>query len=53
MKNKCWLTKYFFIKTNAMKIGIAADHGGYELKEIIHPFLLSLGYEVNDFGAFE
>lgn len=36
-----------------MKIGIAADHGGFELKEIIHPFLISLGYEVEDFGAFE
>ena len=36
-----------------MKIGIAADHGGYELKEIIHPFLISLGYEVKDFGAFQ
>ena len=36
-----------------MKIGIAADHGGYELKEIIHRFLLSLKYEVKDFGAFE
>ena len=36
-----------------MTIGIAADHGGYELKQIIHPFLLSLGYAVKDFGAFE
>ena len=36
-----------------MKIGIAADHGGFELKEIIHSFLISLGYEVKDFGAFE
>ena len=36
-----------------MKIGIAADHGGFELKEIIHTFLISLGYEVKDFGAFE
>ena len=36
-----------------MKIGIAADHGGYELKEIMYRFLLSLGYEVKDFGAFE
>ncbi|MBC7390438.1 MAG: RpiB/LacA/LacB family sugar-phosphate isomerase [Opitutaceae bacterium] len=35
-----------------MKIGIAADHGGFELKEIIHPFLISLGYDVKDFGAF-
>ena len=36
-----------------MKIGIAADHGGYELKEIIHSTLLSLNYDVKDFGAFE
>jgi ribose 5-phosphate isomerase B len=36
-----------------MKIGIASDHGGFELKQIIHPFLLSLKYEVMDFGAFE
>jgi ribose 5-phosphate isomerase B len=36
-----------------MKIGIAADHGGYELKEIVHSFLLSLNYDVKDFGAFE
>ena len=35
-----------------MKIGIAADHGGFELKEIIHPFLISLGYDVKDFGAY-
>ena len=36
-----------------MKVGIAADHGGFELKQIIHPFLLSLNYEVMDFGAYE
>src|SRR6478752_5699684 len=36
-----------------MKIGIAADHGGFELKQIIHSFLLSLNYEVTDFGAYE
>ena len=36
-----------------MKIGIAADHGGFELKQIIQPFLLSLNYEVIDFGAYE
>ena len=35
-----------------MKIGIAADHGGFELKQVIHPFLLSLNYEVTDFGAY-
>jgi len=36
-----------------MKIGIAADHGGFELKQVIHSFLLSLNYEVIDFGANE
>jgi len=36
-----------------VKIGIAADHGGYDLKETLHPFLESLGYEVKDYGAFE
>lgn len=36
-----------------MKIGIAADHGGYDLKKILQPYLESLGYEVKDFGAFE
>jgi ribose 5-phosphate isomerase B len=36
-----------------MKIGIAADHGGYKLKEIIHLFLVKLGHEVIDFGAYK
>ena len=35
-----------------MKIGIAADHGGYSLKESIKSWLISLGYEVKDFGAY-
>jgi len=39
-------------KIISMKIGIAADHGGYVLKETIHPFLVSLGHEVQDFGAY-
>lgn len=34
-----------------MKIGVAADHGGYELKEIIKPFLEEKGFEVEDYGA--
>lgn len=34
-----------------MNIGIAADHGGFELKQIIYEYLLSLQYEVIDFGA--
>jgi ribose 5-phosphate isomerase B len=36
-----------------MKAGIAADHGGFELKQLIQSFLLSLNYEVIDFGAYE
>ncbi len=36
-----------------MKLGIAADHGGYELKGIISPFLKNLGHEVIDYGAYE
>lgn len=36
-----------------MKLGIAADHGGYELKETIRAFLEGLGHEITDFGAFE
>jgi ribose 5-phosphate isomerase B len=36
-----------------MKIGIASDHGGYDLKKSIHSFLVASGYEVADFGAYE
>jgi ribose 5-phosphate isomerase B len=36
-----------------MQIGIAADHGGYELKNILQSFLKDKGYDVVDFGAFE
>lgn len=36
-----------------MKIGIAADHGGFELKNTIKLFLQEKGYEVKDFGAYE
>ena len=36
-----------------MKVGIAADHGGYLLKEEIKGLLKNTGHEVKDFGAFE
>ena len=36
-----------------MKIGIAADHGGYELKGIVSVFLKDIGYELTDYGAYE
>jgi ribose 5-phosphate isomerase B len=35
-----------------MKLGIAADHGGYELKEQLIDELRKAGYELNDFGAY-
>lgn len=36
-----------------MKILFATDHAGFELKEKLVPFVKSLGYEVEDFGAHE
>jgi ribose 5-phosphate isomerase B len=37
---------------NALKsVGIAADHGGYQLKESLIPVLKAAGYKVIDFGA--
>jgi len=36
-----------------MRLGIAADHGGFELKEQLQPELNALGQEVVDYGAHE
>ena len=36
-----------------MRVGIAADHGGFVLKAQIAELLRSSGYEVVDFGAHE
>ena len=36
-----------------MRIGIAADHGGFELKIQLAAALKTAGYEVVDFGAHE
>jgi ribose 5-phosphate isomerase B len=36
-----------------MRLGIAADHGGFELKEQLKQELKDLGHEVVDFGAQE
>lgn len=36
-----------------MKIGLAADHAGFKLKEKLKSFLEGLGHEVKDFGASE
>ncbi|MDD6920580.1 MAG: ribose 5-phosphate isomerase B [Eubacteriales bacterium] len=34
-----------------MKIAIASDHGGYELKEYIIGFVMGMGFEVEDLGT--
>ncbi len=36
-----------------MKVGIAADHGGFELKENLREYLRQTGVEVVDYGAKE
>jgi len=36
-----------------MKIGIAADHGGFELKNTMKQFLEGKGFEVKDFGTHQ
>ncbi len=36
-----------------MKIAIACDHGGFDLKETMAEYLTSLGYEVKDFGCYD
>jgi ribose 5-phosphate isomerase B len=36
-----------------MRIGMAADHGGFDLKVQLTVALKTAGYEVEDFGAYE
>lgn len=36
-----------------MKIGLASDHGGFELKNFIAQFLKEQDHEIIDFGAFK
>ena len=36
-----------------MRVGIATDHGAFDLKEELRKSLWSAGYEVVDFGAFD
>lgn len=35
-----------------MKVYFGADHGGFPLKELLKPFVQTLGFEVEDMGAF-
>ncbi len=34
-----------------IRIGICADHGGFEMKEILKDFLIKNNFEIIDFGA--
>jgi RpiB/LacA/LacB family sugar-phosphate isomerase len=36
-----------------MRVGVAADHGGFEMKEKLTPVLRQWGHEVVDFGAHQ
>ena len=36
-----------------MRVGIASDHGGFELKQILVERLRASGHEITDFGAHE
>ena len=36
-----------------MRVGIAADHGGYAMKERMTVALKSAGHDVSDFGALQ
>lgn len=36
-----------------MRIAIAGDHGGFELKGLLKSYLVEKGHEVEDFGACE
>ena len=36
-----------------MKVAIASDHGGFDLKETVKKHLDEKGYEVKDFGCFD
>jgi len=38
---------------NVMNVGLAADHGGFDLKKKIKTRLEDKGHKVRDFGAFE
>ncbi len=41
------------MKNNDNRVGIASDHGGFELKRMLISKLIEYGYNVVDFGATE
>lgn len=48
----CFITTDF-TTTLAMKIAIGCDHGAFELKEMLVPYLRAAGHEVVDVGIYE
>ena len=46
ISNKPWED----LTPTVQRVGIAADHGGFELKEYLIKMLRAAGHEVNDFG---
>ncbi len=36
-----------------LRVAVGADHGGFEAKEALREFLLSLGYRVTDVGTYD
>jgi ribose 5-phosphate isomerase B len=36
-----------------LRLGIAADHGGFALKDELTASLRAMGYEIEDYGAFQ
>ncbi len=42
----------FYIVNHMRKIGIAADHAGFEQKEFLKKYLQQQGVEIKDFGTY-
>ena len=53
MESKQKIEKNAESRREIKHIGIAADHGGFELKEQLKEVIIAAGYEMEDFGAYE
>jgi ribose 5-phosphate isomerase B len=51
--NDPWHKPWSPTRREIMRLGMAADHGGFELKEKLLEELKTLDYEIVDFGAYE
>jgi len=45
--------RFKYSREVAMRIGIAADHGGFDLKKQVVKDLEATGHQVEDYGAYE